>query len=97
MIVDGLLPMGLPAPSFVAGRFEVVAQRRICSLPELSNPVDDLLALRHRICPMASSLRASAWRYQANAGGTPGYLPRDIAFPCGQSCTPNATTARPPA
>jgi len=35
----------LPAPSFMAGRFEVVARRRICSLPELSNPVNDLLPL----------------------------------------------------
>ena len=45
MIVDGLLPMGLPSPSFVAGRFEVVARRRICNLPELSNLIDDLLPL----------------------------------------------------
>ena len=45
MIVDGLLPMGLPSPSFVAGSLEIVARRRIHSLPELSNPVDDLLTL----------------------------------------------------
>ena len=35
----------LSAPSFVAGRFDVVALRPICSLPELNNPVDDLLPL----------------------------------------------------
>ena len=35
----------LPAPSFMAGRFEVVARRRICNLPELSNLIDDLLPL----------------------------------------------------
>jgi hypothetical protein len=35
----------LPALSFVAGRFEAVARRPICSLAELSNPVNDLLPL----------------------------------------------------
>ena len=45
MIVNGLLPMGLPSSSFVAGSFEIVARRRIHSLPELSNPVDGLLLL----------------------------------------------------
>jgi hypothetical protein len=29
----------------MAGRFEVVPSRRICRLPELSNPVDDLLPI----------------------------------------------------
>jgi hypothetical protein len=35
----------LPALSLMTERFEVVALCPICSLPELSNPVDDLLPL----------------------------------------------------
>ena len=35
----------LPATTFVAERSETVARCHICSLPELSNPVDDLLPL----------------------------------------------------
>jgi hypothetical protein len=35
----------LPATTFVAERSEIVARCRICSLPELRNPVDDLLPL----------------------------------------------------
>jgi hypothetical protein len=40
-----LFSHALSAPSFMAGRFEVVARCPICSLPELSNLIDDLLSL----------------------------------------------------
>jgi hypothetical protein len=36
---------GLPAPSFMARRLEIIARRQIHTLPESSNPVDDLLPL----------------------------------------------------
>jgi hypothetical protein len=41
----GFLSYELSATTFVAGHSEVVARCQICSLPELSNPVDDLLPL----------------------------------------------------
>ena len=37
--------LGLPAAYFVAAHNDFVAQQTICNLPELSNPVDDLLSL----------------------------------------------------
>ncbi len=37
-------PPRLPAPSFMAGHSEVVARCQICSLPELSNPVEGRLS-----------------------------------------------------
>jgi len=36
--------LGLPAAYFVAAYDDFVAQQTICRLPELRNPVDDLLA-----------------------------------------------------
>ena len=36
---------GLPSLSFVAGRFESVAQRPLCGLADLFNPFKDLFAL----------------------------------------------------
>ena len=36
--------LGLPAAYFVAAHDDFVAQQPICGLPELRNPVDDLLA-----------------------------------------------------
>jgi len=40
-----LLSYGLSAATFVTERSEVVARCQICSLPELSNQIDDLLPL----------------------------------------------------
>jgi hypothetical protein len=37
----------LPATTFVAERSEIVARCQICSLPKLSNPIDNLLPLFH--------------------------------------------------
>ena len=36
--------LGLPAAYFVAAHDDFVAQQTICNLPELSNPVNDLLS-----------------------------------------------------
>ena len=36
--------LGLPAAYFVAAHDDFVAQQTICNLPELRNPVDDLLS-----------------------------------------------------
>jgi hypothetical protein len=44
-MTGGFFNHALPAPSFIALHLEIVARCRICSLPELSNPVDDLLPL----------------------------------------------------
>jgi hypothetical protein len=43
--MEDFLSYELSATTFVAGHSEVVARCQICSLPELSNPVDDLLPL----------------------------------------------------
>ena len=43
--MEDFLSYELSATTFVAKRSEIVARRQICSLPELSNPVDDLLPL----------------------------------------------------
>ena len=43
--MEDFLSDELSATTFVAERSEIVARCQICSLPELSNPVDDLLPL----------------------------------------------------
>jgi hypothetical protein len=44
-LIEDFLSYELSATTFVAKRSEIVARCQICSLPELSNPVDDLLPL----------------------------------------------------